>query len=598
MARKRSRRKPTRSKSEDAPVQKTPDPQSSRKPASKTTRVVGALALIALSAAAIIALRSKNTESSLPSSREVFPVGVELPQTPRSESLFAAVDPNRDQWTSEAVNEELEARLAAIGTMISQGAALPENLSALSEYLGGLSAIDDVKFKVVAVDLDSKSAPVESARTRVVFELSGRGNDDALIARRSEGAISWQMADGGEWGIRTIELDPASEVTSIKALFTDATALAFADVESYRRQMALGINDYRGRLDAASGIDVFGHNGVSIVDANGDGLEDIFVAQPAGLPNRLYRNAGDGTFADVSAQAGIDVLDRTSMGLFADYDNDGDDDLALILQSAAPVLFTNDGRGAFTRSESLKRTDAARATYSSAAATDFDNDGLIDIYVCAYLVIDAPGADKELPLPYPYHDARNGAANVLFKNIGGGRFEDVTVSAGLDENNNRFSLAAAWRDYDSDGHSDLYVANDFGRNNLYRNLGNGRFEDVSDEASVEDLGAGMSVAWGDYDADGRDDLYVGNMWSSAGQRLTHQADYQRAELRSSFARHAKGNTLFRNQGDGSFEDVSDDAGVALGRWAWGTDFFDADNDGDEDIYVANGYITNRSDRDL
>ncbi len=364
--------------------------------------------------------------------------------------------------------------------------------------------------------------------------------------------------------------------------------------------MALGINDFRTRLDAASGIDVFAHNGVSIVDADGDGFEDVFVAQPAGLPNRLYRNQGDGTFEDVSAEAGVDILDRTSMGLFADFDNDGDDDLALILQNEAPVLLTNDGRGSFQRSTStqFERADGARATYSSAAAADYDGDSYVDIYVAAYLEIDAPGADKELPLPYPYHDAENGAANVLFRNLGDGRFEDVTAKAGLDQGNNRFSLAASWGDYDNDGRLDLYVANDFGRNNLYRNEGNGRFRDVSAEAGVEDLGAGMSVAWVDYDSDGHDDLYVGNMWSSAGQRLTHQADYQASELRASYARHAKGSTLFHNRGDGGFDDVSEHAGVELGRWAWGSDFFDSDNDGDDDLYIANGYITNRSDRDL
>lgn len=636
MAKKRSRRKQTPAQPKDSKSVETPPSTS----ASKTLWVVAAVA--SMVALATLFMREP-TPASAPDEGEVFPVEVELPRSPPAESLFAAVDPNRDRWKSEAVNEELEAALKKVAAALVDGTGMADALSpllspafrsvalepktatrkssvselqitdvvydealsldreasseALDDWLRDVTAIDYVKFTIVAVDLDGDDG--NRAETRILFELNGKSQDGGLVARRTEGNMGWRREDG-TWKISELAFERGTEVASPSAPFTDVSALAFANVDSYRRQMALGINDFRTRLDAASGIDVFAHNGVSIVDADGDGLEDVFVAQPAGLPNRLYRNRGDGTFEDVSAEAGVDILDRTSMGLFADFDNDGDDDLALILQNEAPVLLTNDGHGSFQRSTStpFERADGARVTYSSAAAADYDGDSYVDLYVAAYLEIDAPGADKELPLPYPYHDAENGAANVLFRNLGDGRFEDVTAKAGLDQGNNRFSLAASWGDYDGDGRLDLYVANDFGRNNLYHNEGNGRFRDVSAEAGVEDLGAGMSVAWVDYDNDGHDDLYVGNMWSSAGQRLTHQADYQASELRASYARHAKGSTLFHNRGDGGFDDVSEHAGVELGRWAWGSDFFDADNDGDDDLYIANGYITNRSDRDL
>ena len=119
---------------------------------------------------------------------------------------------------------------------------------------------------------------------------------------------------------------------------------------------------------------------------------------------------------------------------------------------------------------------------------------------------------------------------MLFRNDGHGRFVDVTAEAGLDENNDRFSFAAAWADYDEDGWPDLLVANDFGRKNLYRNLGargrpGARSSDVAAEAGVEDVGAGMSAAWLDYDNDGRLDIYTGNMWTAAGQRVTAQAGF-------------------------------------------------------------------------
>jgi hypothetical protein len=116
------------------------------------------------------------------------------------------------------------------------------------------------------------------------------------------------------------------------------------------------------------------------------------------------------------------------------------------------------------------------------------------------------------------------------------------------------------------------------------------------------MAAGMSVGWGDYDADGYLDLYVGNMWSSAGQRITHNPQFETvtadASLRQSFQRHARGNSLFRNKGDGTFRDVTLVAGVEMGRWAWGSDFADLDNDGNLDLFIQNGFITGPDTDDL
>ena len=141
---------------------------------------------------------------------------------------------------------------------------------------------------------------------------------------------------------------------------------------------------------------------------------------------------------------------------------------------------------------------------------------------------------------------------------------------GLDENNDRFSFAPAWADYDDNGWPDLLVANDFGRKNLYRTKGlvNGqaRFRDVAAPAGVEDYGAGMSATFLDYDNDGRLDIYTGNMWTAAGQRVTAAAASSPTRLRRSeiYRRHARGNSLFRNRGDGTFEDVTLQAGPSSG----------------------------------
>jgi hypothetical protein len=171
---------------------------------------------------------------------------------------------------------------------------------------------------------------------------------------------------------------------------------------------------------------------------------------------------------------------------------------------------------------------------------------------------------------------------------------------GLDANNRRHSLAASWEDYDNDGDMDLYVANDYGQNCLYRNDG-GKFTDVAAEANVIDFGSGMSVSWADFDRDGWMDLYVANMFSSAGNRITDQAKFRSEDdqqIRQRYRRFAKGNTLFQNLRDGTFREIGAEANVEMGRWAWSSPFLDINNDGWEDIVVANGFLTTEDTGDL
>ena len=137
---------------------------------------------------------------------------------------------------------------------------------------------------------------------------------------------------------------------------------------------------------------------------------------------------------------------------------------------------------------------------------------------------------------------------------------------------------------------------------MYRNDGHGRFTDVAAEMGVEDLAAGMSAAWGDVNQDGFPDLYNGNMWSSAGLRLTHNPAFQGVApdgaVRAAFQRQARGNSLFLNDGGRGFRDATYEAGVEFGRWAWSSDFVDFDNDGREDIFIQNGYVAGPDTHDL
>lgn len=170
----------------------------------------------------------------------------------------------------------------------------------------------------------------------------------------------------------------------------------------------------------------------------------------------------------------------------------------------------------------------------------------------------------------------------------------------MDNNNNRLSSAAAWCDYDNDGWPDLYVANDFGRKNLYRNR-SGSFTDVASEAAVEDYGPGMSVCWLDYDNDGLQDVYLANMWLNEGKRITadeHCLAGVPPSVRSLYQKHNAGNSLYRNSANGKFEDKTAEAGSAMARWSWPCASWDFEHNGFPDLYVANGFVSGPNRYDL
>ena len=475
-------------------------------------------------------------------------------------------------------------------------AALIEVLQQLREPLAGGDGIR-VKAKVFSIEPGAGGQFSTQAFFDTFAVVGGRA-----IQQNATWEIGWNGDPGEVPVMERLAVLRYEEVRSSEGgvLFTDCTESVFADRAIYDAQVTRGVEYWQSRLERTVAPDIITMVGLAVGDANGDGLDDVYVCQPYGLPNRLLIQQADGTVVDTAPASGLDWVDPFSSALFLDLDNDGDQDLVL---GADTSLFfhANDGSGKFEP----KRQFPYPTMPDSMAAADFDGDGLLDIFVCGHTPAGKDQQESVLGLPVPFYDANNGQPNLLLRNQGDWQFEDVTEAAGLNENNTRFSYAAAWEDYDNDGDLDLYVANDFGRNNLYRNDagpdGSVRFKDVAAEAGVEDISSGMSADWADYDHDGWMDLYVGNMFSGAGNRITYQRNFrpgEDADKLASMRRMARGNTLFRNTGGGAFSDVSVDMDVTMGRWSWASRFADLNNDGWEDLVIANGFVTNRNPDDL
>jgi tetratricopeptide (TPR) repeat protein len=499
------------------------------------------------------------------------------------------------------VHEALPFTVWHVEHPLSESLAKDRFLDELRLFLGTFSKIVTAEFQVIRIhtELASLSTAAKSSQlvTIIRFEIVGSGSGFHREQRIGHWEISWSIDSSDKLELeRWRGLDEARSRSSA-SVFCDVTSHAFGRNRSYNEQFIPGTDYWRTVLDGASGIDIYGHNGVSVADVDGDGLDDLYICQPAGLPNRLFRNRGDGTFEDITESSGVGVIENTACALFADIDNDGRQDL-IVVRAAGPLLFLNQGGGKFRlKPDAFHFAQPPQGTFTGAAIADYDRDGWLDIYFCLYAYYQ--GTDQ-YRYPIPYFDAENGPANFLMRNNRDETFRDVTKQSGLDRNNTRFSFCCAWGDYNGDLWPDLYVVNDFGRKNLYRNNGDGTFTDVAREAGVEDTGAGMSVAWLDFDNDGREDLYVADMWTAAGLRISTQDIFQRSaspEVRALYRKHAMGNSLFRNA-DGRFEAAGASSGTSMGRWSWSSDVWDFNHDGYPDIYIANGMVSGSTREDL
>jgi hypothetical protein len=508
-----------------------------------------------------------------------------------------------------------------IGKLSSKNVSLHHGVdgfgAALRAAAAPLSGATELRFEVKVFRVAKSQGGVS---TRQYFSITGR-TKSGVIEQHSTWDIRWKIGDKiaspRMQSLHVEEFEQAESRQASGALFADCTKSVLAGNPIYEDQFLRGMNHWFERIQDRSEDAMRGNPGVAIGDVNGDGLDDLYVCQETGLPNRLFIQNPDGSASEQSAAWGVDWLQSSRSALLVDLDNDSDQDLVVAILGGV-IVAENDGDGKFQLRKVLKTSDDAM----SLSAVDYDMDGRLDIFICLYYADKKLGSPKSSGLAgaaagFEIHDANDGGENVLFRNEisadGFWRFVDVTGQVGLDVNNHRYSLAASWDDIDNDGDQDLYVANDFGRDHLYRNdlvlpsaleAGKGpmrQFVDISDDAYIEDSATGMSITWSDYDRDGWMDAFVSNMWSSAGQRIAYQEQFRvkaSPDVKRRIQRLTRGNTLLRNDGNGTFADRSVLAGIEVGRWAWGSQFVDLNNDGWDDLIVANGYITTEDTGDL
>lgn len=319
---------------------------------------------------------------------------------------------------------------------------------------------------------------------------------------------------------------------------------------------------------------------VSICDIDKDGWDDVYFTSRR---KNIFLKNNNGLLEEMSSQCGLD-FEESTCSLFIDVDNDGDEDAIIGRYRKKSLLLINDG-GVFH----VKKDVILPRFVNSISAADYNNDGLLDLYVATFYIIKLAGTYDQSFSPKEirkYRDAlkkkkkddsQNIARNMLLRNNGSGQFvlEDSSVNIYAS------SFQGCWSDFDQDNDVDLYVANDFGRDFLFRNDQNG-FTDISH--LLGSIGSfSMGISWGDYNNDQKMDMFVSGMYSKAGSRLTKRLLPLGLETR--FLRMAQGNFLFTGKSNHFL------AKNIKGLWSWGGQFGDFDNDGYLDIYMADGNYT-------
>jgi hypothetical protein len=461
-------------------------------------------------------------------------------------------------------------------------------------------------FKIHVVDeVHSDSEAVVQLR----FEVTGSGHttDTGLIRCR------FGKRAAGRWRIQESSLIEGTTVAGPANYFVDMAQQRGLDfvLEPDERLLPHACDHCKDAIPLKFQTMRHAYAGCATADIDGDGWDDVLFCSGGRLA--LYRNKGAGAFENITDRAGLGHLEHINVACFADLDNNGHPDLFCAAFYENCYLFKNSGDGKFTdvtARSGIKQTGMV----TCCSFFDYDRDGELDLYLGRFL-------DSRKAIPDSFLYSRNGEPNILYRNDGAFHFTDVSQEAGVDDVGLTLSLNAA--DYDGDGWQDLFVANDFGRSVLYKNLGNGKFRDVSKETGCLAIGGDMSASWGDFMNDGRLGLYTGAIRSNQrwfiqpitarrvlykyireGRLLTTHPVFEdlKAHLGDDWVNIGNwalgGNYLFRQNADGTFTNIAEEAGARPPGWYWSCGFFDIDNDGWLDIYASNGWISGKDPHDL
>ncbi len=521
----------------------------------------------------------------------------------QSETLFAQSVKINDWADSEKSSSAMEA------TPLSKLKIWPANLAEIAFF-------EHAKFYVIKGHFDEDSR--DQFHSEVGFAALGKTNDQMWRSFEGHNDVTWKKSGDGKWQITEWKTNKLKQNDSPKLLFTEVLdrmvkdpakrkALRTSQHMQYASQIfeTGEVNLPNKELEQYFRIQQAGqHPGLAIVDFDNDGWDDIYICDEW-RPNQMLRNVEGRELVDVAEKIGLNIDGPATSAVFLDVDNDGDQDAFIGCIYQECKLMINENGMYVDRTESNINVRLPKLT-TSISAVDYNNDGLMDIYISTYgfpagrkssmskfWIRDFMSNSEQLTMRSAQPNSHRflnaiGPPNLLLKNIGDGKFTRSPVNSDVELHHNTFQ--ATWSDYDMDGDADLYVSNDFAPDFLLRNDGIDGFVDVTLDAGGKDMmGFGMGASWADYDLDGDFDLYASNMYSKAGKRITKQVD----GLDDRFFAMAEGNRLFINQ-DNRFTLVRNEAGdptAGKAGWSWGGQFSDFNNDGREDLYVCSGFFT-------